>query len=1134
MESQLNPNAAEFVPVFIPRSLASNLEKDISSSPAKGAEQSLENIQVPTDNEFFSEISKRPAELESLSNEPNETTLNGINITGVSTRAIFGGDDSINFLSSVNNSQANLMDDDEVVPLNDTNPFSPTHVPEEVNKEQTTDTIQDKMVQDHFSLGFKPFDPMTQSVTMMEDEGQVEGETSPDIDFMSSDKPDLLSPETNQAPVGGTEAHDNLEAQTSSSGFDSESGPDDGDHIPVEQCNLSNAAATVGISFGEDINIENLVNTKSSSLIDDSHPIEKIEQTISPSVSPLPPQAQDSEIKEKLVSESTEVLTEIIEEHATIESPVNDSKSEEAHPPASVDVLVENSTSSLPEDKPVEEEILVKGMSPSQMFDLVQKLQFNQDIPAQPHKENEPESDSGFEIINASEAQNEPDLIEGDSFNKMQHKDEEPSLINGLDSNCVPDLLMKPSEPEIERQQSPVGTGSENIIADIEGAMLDSSPPRTSNTTVDDSINDIEKSQEIIQVPLSTDDQKTDGVLERTKSPFLFEEVVTGFDVKKSPEPSGDITVEKELVMVDEKVEEIKEVATNEMDQENKDSKEVVENITSSYVEEMNIEPRKVDDVLDKIHEDESKSIVISEEPSAAEELLVKEIKDHPIIESKELASPVDNEVNEQKTDIIKEETLVLKEETSHEESKNEIIEQPHIIEKSLKEDIKEEKEVCEVEEVIKEPETVIADEPKKPVDEEKPNIEEVLPTQPTPPTTPAPGVTESNQQELLAAAIAAAGVAATAGAVTAAVSVPETPKVEAKPASPVKKSTVSTTAAKKPEPSKPAAKSPSKPATSVSSPAAKKTATPTTATKTASKPAPSSKPSTPTTRSAPSTKAPLSKPGTPTTKTALTSVSTKTPPKPKTTVTAKPPTTAATTTAAPKTNVGTASKTTTATARPSSATAPKRPELTTAKKPAASTTTALKTSLAAKTAATKTTASAPKPTAAKPASSVTATKAAPSKPLASKTSAPAAKAPVKTIGSSSASAKTSTTTARSVPSKTAPAKAPSTNSTAAKAPITKTKPAAPTAIKKPMSADKNIKDATNNKLSTSKQPLKPAGAIKKQEVKTKDSDTKIIEPLTQEPTVTTTNGHIENGISNEEASPVEIAQFPQIVESLN
>lgn len=67
MESQLNPNAAEFVPVFIPPSSTAALEKDLSSSPAKGAEQSLENIDVPSVKEFYSEISKRPSELESLS-----------------------------------------------------------------------------------------------------------------------------------------------------------------------------------------------------------------------------------------------------------------------------------------------------------------------------------------------------------------------------------------------------------------------------------------------------------------------------------------------------------------------------------------------------------------------------------------------------------------------------------------------------------------------------------------------------------------------------------------------------------------------------------------------------------------------------------------------------------------------------------------------------------------------------------------------------------------------------------------------------------------------------------------------------------------------------------------------------------
>jgi hypothetical protein len=57
MESRLNPNAAEFVP-GIP------LEPVIASSPYKGSEKSLDNVAIPSQREFYSEISQRPAELD--------------------------------------------------------------------------------------------------------------------------------------------------------------------------------------------------------------------------------------------------------------------------------------------------------------------------------------------------------------------------------------------------------------------------------------------------------------------------------------------------------------------------------------------------------------------------------------------------------------------------------------------------------------------------------------------------------------------------------------------------------------------------------------------------------------------------------------------------------------------------------------------------------------------------------------------------------------------------------------------------------------------------------------------------------------------------------------------------------------
>ena len=58
MESQLNPNAAEFVPVY-----SAGTEPDIASSPQKGMERSLEDISIPTPNDFFKEICKRPSDI---------------------------------------------------------------------------------------------------------------------------------------------------------------------------------------------------------------------------------------------------------------------------------------------------------------------------------------------------------------------------------------------------------------------------------------------------------------------------------------------------------------------------------------------------------------------------------------------------------------------------------------------------------------------------------------------------------------------------------------------------------------------------------------------------------------------------------------------------------------------------------------------------------------------------------------------------------------------------------------------------------------------------------------------------------------------------------------------------------------
>ncbi|XP_073982956.1 uncharacterized protein isoform X3 [Rhodnius prolixus] len=1170
MESQLNPNAAEFVPVFIPPSSTAALEKDLSSSPAKGAEQSLENIDVPSVKEFYSEISKRPSELESLNEDSNksfsEATLNGVDTTGISTKAVYGGDDTLNFLS--NSAAPNPGDEDDEaieisVPLNDTNPFSPTHVPAEPVIVNAADTIQDQMVQDHFSLGFKPFDPMTQSV--MEDEGQHEDETSPDVDFMSSGKPDLLSPETNQVPIGGAEANEALEAQTSSSGFDSESGPDDGDHIPAEQCNLAAAAAAVGISFGEDINIEDIVNnTKSMSLIEDSHPIEKIEQTLSPSLSPLPVLTAKEDLEEKEVDElkadlevKEQVEMDVQEEKITspLESPVTSKANEsmlqfveeETETPAAniVEPLylpVQKSGSKDEKVEVSEREILIKGISPQQLFDLVQELQFNQ---VNKTKEEEPESDSGFEIINASEASNEPNLIENEPLNRQQETVEDSVASNCITSNSVPDLLLQPSETDTDRQASPIGTGTGDIIADLEGAMLDSTPPME---------------QTMVEVTALVADEReiTEQNLEGTKSPLFFEEDKVGhLDLKKSPLPAEPDKNELAETALTENAHELEMFKMPISLLENKE--EIIESPQTVVFEEFEKTFSPKEQVLDFYHVDEVKEVV--KETNSVEVDKSTEMGESPIEEELCSKSPIFANNIEEK---IVSETLIAENEIGKVEIKEQLL-SVDVVKEEIKEQPvfavpTEREEICVLKDISKpflEDESKAVEEVKDappPVDEDKAKYEEGIPLQPTPPSTPAPGVTLQDEgQDLIAAAIAAAGVAvAGAGAAVVAVSAAESSKVEEKVAVVQKKTSATTgvTAVKKIDTSK----TPTKPS-SVTAKSSPKSGAPTsTATKkptaltkttkpagTAAKPSlASSKNSTPISKVAPTTRPPSAKPSTPTTKTSSISATAKTPPKVRTSTSAKP---APAATAKPLVGASAAKSakpaSQTSSSKPAPITATKKPEPATIKKQATNTTTVKATVTAAKTSAPPKPATANKFSATKPGSA-----GAGSKSLANKPPTPAAvtaKPNATSTTTAKPAAKTTTTaTARTTTAKasvttktTTAAKQGTASSAAAKAPISKTKPAAPTAVKKPLANEKNIKDATNNKLSASKQ----AAAVKKnteaKAAKPTTNETKIIEPLTQEPTVTTTNGHVENGLSNEESSPVEIA-YQQVVQALN
>lgn len=127
-----------------------------------------------------------------------ETSVNGIDVTVDSTTAECGDD---------------TMDDIKEVesPTQSSNPFA-------------EDTIQHQMVSNYFNdsqLGFKPFDPMQESMVVLDSTPSPSG---PLCDF-GNDKPDLLSPIDNLTTPN--------DQQTPSSGFESEPGADE-----PEKCDL--------------------------------------------------------------------------------------------------------------------------------------------------------------------------------------------------------------------------------------------------------------------------------------------------------------------------------------------------------------------------------------------------------------------------------------------------------------------------------------------------------------------------------------------------------------------------------------------------------------------------------------------------------------------------------------------------------------------------------------------------------------------------------------------------------------------------------------------------------------------------------------------------------------------------------
>ncbi|CAH1405562.1 unnamed protein product [Nezara viridula] len=207
MESQLNPNAAEFVPVYS----TTQVEPDIASSPQKGMERSLENISIPSPNEFFKEICRRPSDI----GVEYETSMNGDALNNLSTKAVFG-DDSVCLNSTVDSLSNNE-------PLKDTNPFAPSQVP---NFVQDHFSIPDVCALDdssHSDIDFKPLSPEPQ-------------QEEPEICFMAgTDKqPDLISP----------------------------SAPHNEPEIKV---NESSANDVSEITFGDGLNVEEIIRSKQDS-----------------------------------------------------------------------------------------------------------------------------------------------------------------------------------------------------------------------------------------------------------------------------------------------------------------------------------------------------------------------------------------------------------------------------------------------------------------------------------------------------------------------------------------------------------------------------------------------------------------------------------------------------------------------------------------------------------------------------------------------------------------------------------------------------------------------------------------------------------------------------------------------------
>lgn len=249
MTSQLNPNAAEFVPVS-PSRFMMDPDPVISSSPMHGYEKSLDNVPLPSQVEFNLDIAHRPGQLDS--NEM-ESQLWSENVTGdedtrvgkneqVSTNAEYGDDSALlNFGASANNSTecmfGEVSRDVTQNELDSLNNKSMEYITTFKSKNMNVDSFKDlgtyssntELTGFHQPTEVGELDdcvvPETPKSTAVEAPvSPIDLQTdidSPDDNQHNQKSPELISP--SDAHLEGFSAQE----PTSSSGFESESGADE-------------------------------------------------------------------------------------------------------------------------------------------------------------------------------------------------------------------------------------------------------------------------------------------------------------------------------------------------------------------------------------------------------------------------------------------------------------------------------------------------------------------------------------------------------------------------------------------------------------------------------------------------------------------------------------------------------------------------------------------------------------------------------------------------------------------------------------------------------------------------------------------------------------------------------------------